>query len=203
MRRFGAIASVAAICAALVASGPASARGGFGGFHGGGFGGGFHGGGFHGGGFRSAGFHGGGWNGGWHGGGWHGGGWRGAGWNGGGWRGGWNRGCWGCVAGAGLLGFGLGYGLGSDWGYDYPDYALGYGDPYGYGYGYNYGYPGYAYSTAAVAAPVTTGRSVATGGIGNYCATPVKTCELYHASYVGVGCSCKVSGGRARGTVAP
>lgn len=46
-----------------------------------------------------------------------------------------------------------------------------------------------------------TGRSAAT--VGDYCSTPVKTCQLYHASYVGGGCSCKVDGGRSRGRVTP
>ena len=49
--------------------------------------------------------------------------------------------------------------------------------------------------------PALTGRSVATGQMGIYCATPAKTCELYHASYVGGGCSCRVPGGRSRGLV--
>jgi|HubBroStandDraft_6_1064221.scaffolds.fasta_scaffold1090345_1 hypothetical protein len=48
---------------------------------------------------------------------------------------------------------------------------------------------------------LVTGRSVTTGQIGIYCATPAKTCELYHASYVGGGCSCRVPGGRSRGFV--
>jgi hypothetical protein len=52
-------------------------------------------------------------------------------------------------------------------------------------------------------APLATGRSVATGQMGIYCATPVKTCELYHASYVGGDCSCRVPGGRSRGSVSP
>jgi hypothetical protein len=56
---------------------------------------------------------------------------------------------------------------------------------------------------AAATAPLTTGRSVATGQMGNFCATSVKTCELRHASYIGGGCSCRVPGGRARGTVSP
>jgi hypothetical protein len=51
--------------------------------------------------------------------------------------------------------------------------------------------------------PLVTGRSVATGQLGIYCATPAKTCELYRASYVGGGCSCRVPGGRARGFVSP
>ena len=129
--------------------------------------------------------------GGWHGGGWHGGGWRGA-----GWHGGWNRG-YGWNNGWGWGGLGLGLGLaGLGYGYGYPnDYAYGYGYPYGYGNGYGYGS-----GLAAVAtAPLITGRSVAVGG--NYCATPVKTCLLYHTSWVGNGCSCTVYGGHARGTV--
>ena len=115
---------------------------------------------------------------------WHGG-WRSAGWRGGGW--GWNRGWnrWGWNNGWGWGGLGLGLA------------GLGYG--YGYGYPYDYGY-GYGSGLAAVAtAPLTTGRSVAVGG--NYCATPVRTCLLYHSSWVGNGCSCKVYGGRARGSV--
>ena len=57
----------------------------------------------------------------------------------------------------------------------------------------------------ASAAPLYTGRSVATGPIqmGNYCSTPVKTCALYHASWVGSGCSCRIPGGRSQGTVTP
>jgi hypothetical protein len=50
---------------------------------------------------------------------------------------------------------------------------------------------------------LATGRSVATGQLGIYCATPVKTCELYHASYVGGDCSCRVPGGRSWGSVSP
>src|SRR5246127_4949514 len=37
---------------------------------------------------------------------------------------------------------------------------------------------------------------------GNYCATPVTTCALARASWVGAGCSCRVPGYRALGTVA-
>jgi hypothetical protein len=50
---------------------------------------------------------------------------------------------------------------------------------------------------------VQTGRSVATGEFGRYCATPVKSCELLHASMVGGGCSCRVADGRAHGHVTP
>jgi hypothetical protein len=37
---------------------------------------------------------------------------------------------------------------------------------------------------------------------GNYCATPVTICALARASWVGAGCSCRVPGYRALGTVA-
>jgi hypothetical protein len=77
----------------------------------------------------------------------------------------------------------------------------GYPDP-----GNCYAYPpaGRAAYQAFGSTPATlvTGRSVA-GQIGIYCATPAKTCELYHASYVGGGCSCRVPGGRSRGFVSP
>jgi hypothetical protein len=115
------------------------------------------------------------------------------------------------------VGLGLGYGLASGWDYGYPyDYGYGYGYPgYAYGngypgYGVGYGYPGYAYSQGyyttgpqvATTAPLVTGRSVAEG-VGDFCTTPVKKCELYHPSNVGAGCSCRVSGGRASGSVTP
>jgi len=107
--------------------------------------------------------------------------------------------------------------------YGYPyNYAYGYGYPSSYVYGYGYGYPyanSYGYANpfaivtapiaaltapvAGVAAPLVTGRSVATGEMGKMCSTPVKTCELYHASYIGNGCSCRVTGGRSLGTVSP
>ena len=99
------------------------------------------------------------------------------------------------------------------WGYqNYPydtAYNQGSYDYYGspnYNYSYNYGYPngytGYSSNYSGATAPMVTGRSVATSQPGNYCSTPAKTCELYHTSFVGNGCSCRVPGGRARGTVA-
>ena len=141
----------------------------------------------------------------WGGGGFHGGGWGGHGFAGGWGHGGWGRGYggWG-YGGWGLAGLGLGLGLaGLDYGSDYPYYGYGYGYPgYASGYSYpgyasGYSYPGYGYA----AAPLVTGRSVAIGGMGGYCSTPVKTCELYQASYIGNGCSCRVPGGHARGSV--
>ena len=65
-------------------------------------------------------------------------------------------------------------------------------------YGYGYGYPRYYhYGYAGAAAPVVAGEAAS----GNYCATAVKTCLLYEPGWLGTGCSCKVPGGRARGTV--
>ncbi len=52
-------------------------------------------------------------------------------------------------------------------------------------------------------APLATGRSVAISQPGDWCTTPVRTCQLREASFVGNGCSCQVPGGRARGTVTP
>jgi hypothetical protein len=141
MKRIGNLMASAALCGALVLSGPAEAfrGGGFRGFGGGGWHGGF-----------------GGWRGGW---GWGGNRW---GWNGGwGWGGGW----WPAYAGLGL-GLGLaaaaatspwGYGY-PYYGYSYPYYGYGYGYPY-YGYGYSYPY-GYSSTAALAAAPLVTGRSV-------------------------------------------
>jgi hypothetical protein len=143
--------------------------------------------------------------GGWHGGGWHGGGWggwRGGGWGWrGGWNGGWNRwnywngwgGTWGWGWGAGLLGSGLGW--------SYPHFGYDYYFPSYYYPNYAYLYPNYGY--VAPAAPIVTGRSVAAAGLGGLCATPLRTCQLVHASFVGGGCSCRVAGGRARGSVVP
>lgn len=55
----------------------------------------------------------------------------------------------------------------------------------------------------AGAMPLAPSETVAAVQMGRLCATPVKTCGLEHAAYVGSGCSCRVPGGRARGSVAP
>ncbi|MFZ0507854.1 MAG: hypothetical protein WAM29_07150, partial [Methylocella sp.] len=98
---------------------------------------------------------------------------------------------------------------GSDYcGYGYPDYASSYPDYgydngyYGNGYdnGYASGYPATG-SSGYYAAPLVTGRSVATGQQGSHCTVSVKACELHHPSYLGGACSCRVPGGRARGLV--
>lgn len=60
-------------------------------------------------------------------------------------------------------------------------------------------YPHYYEEPVYEAYPVP----VPTGAIGRYCETPVKTCKLINVSTVGGGCSCKVTGGRSRGTVVP
>ncbi|SKC08627.1 hypothetical protein [Bosea thiooxidans] len=49
--------------------------------------------------------------------------------------------------------------------------------------------------------PVYPAYEVAPAGDGGQCATPVKVCTLYEPAPLGVGCSCRVPGGRARGTV--
>jgi hypothetical protein len=45
-------------------------------------------------------------------------------------------------------------------------------------------------------------QMAAPGQMGNYCATPTKTCMLSHGSLIGRGCSCRAPGGRERGKVA-
>jgi hypothetical protein len=106
--------------------------------------------------------------------------------------------------------YAYGYGSPNAYGYGSPN-AYGYGSPNAYGYGSpnNYASPFGLVETltapvtgaAAATASLVTGRSVATGQMGMTCSTPVKACELYHASWVGNGCSCRVPGGRARGAV--
>jgi hypothetical protein len=81
---------------------------------------------------------------------------------------------------------------GYGYGYGYPDYAYSYPD---YGYAYDYGYPATGTSGYYAAAPLVTGRSVATGQQGSYCTISVKACELHH--YGGGACSCRMPGGRA------
>lgn len=65
--------------------------------------------------------------------------------------------------------------------------------------GWRSGYSAPAYY--GYSAPVGSGETVAADG--NYCATSVKTCLLYEPGWLGTGCSCRVPGGLARGTVIP
>lgn len=55
----------------------------------------------------------------------------------------------------------------------------------------------------AATAPLMTGRSAATGPIGNSCTTPQKTCLLRSPYYIGADCLCRVPGGHAQGSVTP
>ena len=50
---------------------------------------------------------------------------------------------------------------------------------------------------------INVGYDVGVGGLGGLCATPVRTCQLIDVAPIGTGCSCQVSGGRARGVVSP
>ena len=70
---------------------------------------------------------------------------------------------------------------------------------YGYGSGSGYGYPGYYHWGYAGAMPAV--GVISEPASGDYCATPEKTCLLYEPGVLATGCSCKVPGGRARGTV--
>jgi hypothetical protein len=88
----------------------------------------------------------------------------------------------------------------SNYAYSYPDYGYD-SSYYDNGYADDYGYPATGSSGYYAAAPLVTGRSVATGQLGSYCTISVKTCELQHPSYVGGACSCRVPGGRAGGLV--
>jgi hypothetical protein len=125
--------------------------------------------------------------------------------------------------------YAYGYGFPYNYAYGYPSsYVYGYGYPYANSYGYANRFAIVTAPIAALSAPVTalttpiaaaaaapvavatsataplvTGRSVATSQMGKMCSTPVKACELYHASYIGNGCSCRVAGGHSRGTVSP
>jgi len=57
---------------------------------------------------------------------------------------------------------------------------------------------------APIPAPIVVSElGIADGSIGMHCSTPVKICVLRQASPLGAGCSCKVTGGPARGSVTP
>lgn len=65
----------------------------------------------------------------------------------------------------------------------------------------SYRAPSYYFSYAS--SPAVTARRGVTGRMGMHCSTSVKPCLLRNASFVGGGCSCKVTGGRVRGLVVP
>ena len=54
---------------------------------------------------------------------------------------------------------------------------------------------------AAVASTYPVYETPAMSAEGGYCATAIRTCALINAAPVETGCSCRVQGGRARGTV--
>jgi hypothetical protein len=60
-------------------------------------------------------------------------------------------------------------------------------------------YPYYNYPSSTY--PYSTYQTPVASAAGGYCATSVRTCALASPAPVGTGCSCRTSGGRARGTV--
>lgn len=107
-------------------------------------------------------------------------------------------------------GFGGGHGFGGHGGFRGGGFARGGGLRFGGygvgGYGYDgaydsdYGYNDPAYGYGENGDGLETGRSAAVGG--SVCETPVSSCELGVASYVGQSCSCRTDGGISRGRVA-
>ncbi|GEO13747.1 hypothetical protein [Microvirga aerophila] len=91
----------------------------------------------------------------------------------------------------------------------YPNYGRYYGRyPY---YGNYYGGWGAGLATGAVIGaaatypyynyPYATYQTPVASADGGYCVTAVRTCTLTSSAPIGTGCSCRVQGGRARGTV--
>jgi hypothetical protein len=96
------------------------------------------------------------------------------------------------------------------WGGRYPNY----GGRYPYYRRYYGGYPyygGWGLATGAVIGaaatypyynyPYSTYQTPVASADGGYCVTAVRTCALTSSAPIGTGCSCRVQGGRARGTV--
>ena len=87
----------------------------------------------------------------------------------------------------------------------YPGYGWGGGYPaYGYGGYYNGGDWWTPFAIGAIAVPLVAAvaqSDYAVSPLGGYCATQIRTCQLYSAAPIGTGCSCRVPGGRARGVV--
>jgi hypothetical protein len=82
-------------------------------------------------------------------------------------------------------------------------WSAGWGPGWGWGSSWGWGAAGLATGVALGAAAATPAPVFAApvGGIGNFCATPARTCQLVSPAQIGIGCSCRVPGGRARGTV--
>lgn len=118
---------------------------------------------------------------------WRGPGWRGPGWRGPEWRGGyWQGSPRYRYAGAYRYG-GLAAGLATA-------ATLGALAPYP-------SYPAQPYYGPAY--PVYPAYQVVPSAGGGRCSTPVRLCTLYEPAPIGMGCSCSVPGGRARGSVVP
>jgi hypothetical protein len=101
----------------------------------------------------------------------------------------------------------------------YPYYGAGYYGrryPYYGGYYGNYPYYGWGWGAAGLATgaaigaaatypyyndPYPTYQTPISSAAGGYCVTAARTCALTSSAPVGTGCSCRISGGRARGTV--
>ncbi len=81
------------------------------------------------------------------------------------------------------------------WGGYYPDYYD------GWGWGAAGLVTGLALGAVAAAPAYPVYATPAPSPIGGYCATPVRTCALINPAPIGGGCSCRVPGGRARGSV--
>lgn len=63
-------------------------------------------------------------------------------------------------------------------------------------------YPAYAYPAYGYPAyPAYPAYEIVPAADGGQCSTPVRICTLYAPAPLGTGCSCRVPGGQARGTV--
>lgn len=102
----------------------------------------------------------------------------------------------------------------------FPGYRPGWHGGWGWRHAGYYPYPRYPYWGAAsgLAAAATLGAlatypaypavypaypvyEVVPAAEGGMCSTPVKICNLYEPAPLGIGCSCRVPGGHARGVV--
>ncbi len=132
-------------------------------------------------------------------GGWHGGAWRG----GGGWRG-IHRGFYpGAAFRSGGFGWRGSYGPRYRYGGGYPYWGLGAAAATIGALATYPAYPDYYYPSYPVypVYPAYPAYAVVPGGTGGSCSTPIKMCTLYERAPLGIGCSCRVPGGRARGAV--
>lgn len=83
----------------------------------------------------------------------------------------------------------------------YHGMAPGVATSYPYSYGYDGSASGSGYYGSGNIGYYGAAPSATVASEGYYCATNVKTCLLNEPGWLGTGCSCKVSFGRARGIV--